>query len=53
MQIAVKELTIKTVEIDLLHMIATEAVLFSDENVFTKFPNSDIATVSVTLLKGK
>ncbi|WP_264521126.1 class I SAM-dependent methyltransferase [Flavobacterium sp. N1994] len=41
------------VEIDVLHKIAAEAGLFSDENVFTKFPNSDIATVSVNLLKGK
>ena len=53
LQIAVKELAIKKVEIDVLHKIAAEAGLFSDENVFTKFPNSDIASVSVTLLKGK
>ncbi len=41
------------VEIEVLHKIAAEAGLFSVENVFTKFPNSDIATVSVNLLKGK
>ena len=41
------------VEINVLHKIAAEARLFSDANVFTKFPNSDIATVSINLLKGK
>jgi hypothetical protein len=41
------------VEIEVLHKIAAEAGLFSDEKVFTKFPNSDLATVSVNLLKGK
>ena len=41
------------VEIEVLHKIAAEAGLFSDSRVFTKFPNSDIATVSVNLLKGK
>ena len=41
------------VEIDVLNKIAAEAGLFSDTNVFTKFPNSDLATVSVNLLKGK
>ncbi|MEK8179520.1 class I SAM-dependent methyltransferase [Flavobacterium buctense] len=41
------------VEIDVLHKIAAEAGLFSDDTVFTRFPNSDIATVSVNLFKGK
>ena len=41
------------VEIDVLHKIAAEAGLFSDESVFNKFPNSETATVSVNLLKGK
>jgi len=41
------------VEIEVLHKIATEAGLHSDEKVFTKFPNSDLATVSVNLFKGK
>ncbi|WP_162128145.1 class I SAM-dependent methyltransferase [Flavobacterium phycosphaerae] len=41
------------VEIDVLHKIAAEAGLFSEDKVFTKFPNSDLATVSVNLLKGR
>ncbi len=41
------------VEIDVLHKVASEAGLFTDKNVFTKFPNADTATVSVNLLKGK
>ncbi|MGL2966020.1 class I SAM-dependent methyltransferase [Flavobacterium sp. XGLA_31] len=41
------------VEIEVLHKIAAEVGLFSDEKVFTKFPNSDLATVSVNLLKGR
>lgn len=41
------------VEIDVLHKIAAEAGLHSDDRVFTKFPNADTATVSVNLLKGK
>lgn len=40
------------VEIDVLHKIAVESRLFSDTSVFTKFPNSDFATVSVNLLNG-
>jgi hypothetical protein len=41
------------VEIEVLHKVAAEAGLFSDEKVFTKFPNSELATVSVNLFKGK
>lgn len=41
------------VEIEVLHKIAAEAGLFSDDKVFAKFPNSELATVSVNLLKGK
>ena len=41
------------VEIEVLHKIAAEAGLFSDEKVFTKFPNSELATVSVNLFRGK
>jgi len=41
------------VEIDVLHKVAAEAGLYSDDKVFTKFPNADTATVSVNLLKGK
>lgn len=39
-------------EIDVFNRIATEAGLPPDERYFTKFPNSEIATVSVNLLKG-
>jgi len=41
------------VEIDILHKIAAKAGLFTDDKVFAKFPNSETATVSVNLLKGK
>ena len=41
------------VEIDVLHKIAAEAGLYSDEKVFTKFPNSELATISINLFKGK
>jgi SAM-dependent methyltransferase len=41
------------VEIEILHKIAAEAGLFSDDKVFAKFPNSKLATVSVNLLKGR
>jgi hypothetical protein len=40
------------VEIDVLHKIAAEAGLFPDPNYFRKFPDSEIATVSINLLKG-
>ena len=41
------------VEIDVLHKIAAEAGLFPDFNYFKKFPDSEIATVSINLLKGE
>ena len=41
------------VEIEVLHKIAAEAGLYSKESVFTRFPNSALATVSVNLFKGK
>ena len=41
------------VEIEVLHKIAAEAGLFPDANYFRKFPDSDLATVSINLLKGK
>jgi SAM-dependent methyltransferase len=41
------------VEIEVLHRIAAEASLFSQPDVFTRFPYSDLATVSVNLFKGK
>ncbi|TRX36442.1 class I SAM-dependent methyltransferase [Flavobacterium sp. ZT3R18] len=40
------------VEIDVLHKIAAEAGLHPDPNYFKKFPDSEIATVSINLLKG-
>lgn len=40
------------VEVNVLHKIAAEAGLFPDLNYFKKFPDSDIATVSINLLKG-
>lgn len=41
------------VEIDVFNKVAAEAGLFSDEKVFKRFPDSDLATVSINLLKGK
>jgi SAM-dependent methyltransferase len=41
------------VEIEVLHKVAAEVGLYSDDKVFCKFPNSELATVSVNLLKGK
>jgi len=40
-------------EVDVFSSVATEAGLYPDERYFTKFPDSDIATVSINLLKGK
>jgi SAM-dependent methyltransferase len=40
------------VEVEVLHKIAAEAGLFPDPNYFKKFPDSEIATVSINLLKG-
>lgn len=41
------------VEIDVFNKVAAEAGLFPDASVFRKFPDSEIATVSINLLKGK
>lgn len=41
------------VEIEILHKIAAEAGLFPDTNYFKRFPDSDLATVSINLLKGR
>ena len=41
------------VEIDVFHKICKEAGLFPDMKVFRKFPNSELATVSINLLKGR
>ena len=38
-------------EVDVFNAIATDANLPPDLNFFTVFPNSDLATVSVNLLK--
>ena len=39
-------------EIDVFNAIIEKAGLYLDTNYFTKFPNNDLATVSVNLLKG-
>jgi len=41
------------VEIDVFNRVASEAGLFPDKTIFRRFPDSDIATVSINLLKGK
>lgn len=40
------------VEVDVFHKVAAEAGLILDKEHFYKFPNSDLATVSINLLKG-
>jgi len=40
------------VEIDVFNKVAAEAGLSPDPNVFRRFPDSDLATVSINLLKG-
>ena len=40
------------IEVDVFNQIAAAAGLYPDERYFTKFPNSQLATVSVNLLKG-
>ena len=40
-------------EVDVFNTVASEAGLYPDERYFTKFPNSELATVSINLLKGK
>ena len=39
-------------EVDVFNNIATETGLIPDPNYFTTFPNSELATVSINLLKG-
>ncbi|OUR97680.1 polyketide synthase [Flavobacteriales bacterium 33_180_T64] len=39
-------------EVDVFNTIAKEAGLHPDPNYFSKFPNNELATVSVNLLKG-
>ena len=41
------------VEVDVFNKVAEEAGLIADPNIFCKFPNSELATVTVNLLKGK
>lgn len=41
-----------TVEVDVFNRIAAEAGLFPDPEHFSKFPDSELATVSINLLKG-
>jgi hypothetical protein len=41
------------VEVDVFSRIAAEAGLYPDPVYFCKFPNSDLATVSINLLRGK
>ncbi len=41
------------VEVDVYNDIAAAAGLYPDPTYFCKFPNSDLATVSINLLKGK
>jgi hypothetical protein len=40
-------------EVDVFNQIAAEAGLYTDAAHFCKFPNSDLATVSINLLKVK
>lgn len=40
------------VEIDVFNSVAAEAGLFPDPAIFRRFPDADIATVSINLLKG-
>lgn len=39
-------------EVDVFNKVAQEAGLFPDPNYFAKFPDSDLATVSINLFKG-
>ena len=41
------------VEVDVFNQIAGEAGLYPDQAHFCKFPNSELATVSINLLKGR
>ena len=40
------------VEIDVFNNVAAQAGLFPDKSIFKRFPEADIATVSINLLKG-
>lgn len=40
------------VEIEVFHKVCAEAGLFPDPKIFRKFPDNELATVSINLLKG-
>ncbi|MHC2991488.1 polyketide synthase, partial [Pontibacter sp. HJ8] len=40
------------VEVDVFHKVAMEAGLYPEQGAFHKFPDSDLATISINLLKG-
>ncbi len=41
------------VEVEVFNRIAAEAGLYPDQDLFRKFPDSDLATVTINLLKGR
>lgn len=41
------------VELDVFHKVAAEAGLYPDPMIFRRFPDSDLATISINLLRGK
>ncbi|WP_202800244.1 hypothetical protein [Pontibacter sp. BAB1700] len=41
------------VEVEVFHKVAGEAGLHPDKGAFRRFPDSDMATISINLLKGK
>ena len=41
------------VEVEVFHKIAAEAGLYPNTKYFKKFPNSELATVTINLLKGR
>ena len=41
------------VEVEVFHKVMAEAGLFPDKDQFRKFPNSNLATVTINLFKGK
>ena len=40
------------VEVEVFHKVASEAGLYPDKGAFRRFPDSDLATISINLLKG-
>ncbi|PKV75236.1 class I SAM-dependent methyltransferase [Pontibacter ramchanderi] len=41
------------VEVEVFHKVAKEAGLYPEKGAFRRFPDSDLATISINLLKGK